>query len=194
MAIPEFTTEELANETWRPVVGYEGRYSVSSIGRVRSEYHSRETNRGPIVLKLDTHKRYPKVRLSNGGRRVKASTIVVHRLVAEAFIGPRPKGYQINHKDGQKMNPRLDNLEYATRVDNMRHAFRLGLIVVPRGHSGGGTKGSQHHRAKLTEVQIKEIRRYHNQGVPIAALARLCCVSEMNIHKIIKRIGWKHVA
>ncbi len=51
----------------------------------------------------------------------------VHHLVARAFLPPRPKGTQLNHKDGVKQNNRLKNLEYLTPKENVRHAMRLGL-------------------------------------------------------------------
>lgn len=59
---------------------------------------------------------------------VDGKTIRVHVLMAETFIGPRPKGYGINHKDGNKWNNNIENIEYATQKENVQHALRTGLI------------------------------------------------------------------
>ena len=55
----------------------------------------------------------------------------VHKLVAAAFIGPRPEGLEINHIDGDHQNNAASNLEYCTQSENMKHAVRLGLVIPP---------------------------------------------------------------
>jgi hypothetical protein len=62
----------------------------------------------------------------------------VHRLVAEAFIGPIPEGFEVNHKDGCKTNANADNLEIVTARQNIQHAIRLGLMSSMRGSRGPG--------------------------------------------------------
>lgn len=94
-------------------------YSVSSDGQVRNDITGR-------LLSLRTNNRgYYSVHLYKDG---KDYTIPVHRLVAKAFI-PNPEDLpQVNHVDGNKKNNRIDNLEWITNLENMRHAFRNGLI------------------------------------------------------------------
>lgn len=118
-------------EQWRPVVGWEDLYEVSSHGRVRSLH----TGRGPRNLDrlLSTERPsedYPMADLSRDGKKVKRS---VHSLVAAAFIGPRPEGMDICHNDGNARNCHLENLRYGTRSENIldeiahgthRHASR----------------------------------------------------------------------
>lgn len=56
----------------------------------------------------------------------------IHRLIVEAFIGEIPEGLCVNHKDGNKANNNLDNLEVVTHLENMRHAYKLGLIKIQK--------------------------------------------------------------
>lgn len=103
-------------EEWRSVVGYEGLYQVSDEGRVR---------RGGRVLKRQhTANGYPVVQLWRDGE---PKTCLVHRVVAEAFIGTVPDGKEVNHRDGDKENATPSNLEYVTRSENSIHAYKTGL-------------------------------------------------------------------
>lgn len=108
-------------EEWRPVKGYEGLYEVSNMGRVRSLYYGKSR-----ILKqgVDCHG-YMHVCLSKDGT---CNTKRVHRLVATAFI-QNPDNYEcVNHKDGNKKNNTVDNLEWCTISYNTKHAYHNGLI------------------------------------------------------------------
>ena len=123
--------EPLPNEEWRDVVGYEGLYQVSNMGRVKSL--SRR-----IVYKDGREYNYPsKVmknqKVSTGYRSVTLYRVngkkqyYVHRLVAETFI-PNPNNLSdVNHKDGCKTNNILSNLEWCSHSDNQKHAYKNGL-------------------------------------------------------------------
>ena len=103
-------------ETYRPVIGNEN-YLVSQKGKVISLYSGK-------TLKYSKSAGYYSVGLySDNG--VKRRT--VHSLVAEVWIGERPDGYECNHKDGNKLNNNVDNLEWVTRSENGLHAYRTGL-------------------------------------------------------------------
>lgn len=100
-------------EKWAIIKGYNN-YAVSSLGRVRN------LNTGRL-LKHQSSKRggfYAFINLSKNGNRINRN---VHVLVAEAFLGPRPKGFVVHHRDANRMNPRLDNLEYLTIKENNHH-------------------------------------------------------------------------
>lgn len=105
-------------EEWRPIAGFEGRYEVSSFGRVRSFF------RGVRLLQPGIASNgYPTVCLGRGNTRT------VHSLVAETFIGPCPPNCEVRHKDGCRTNPYKDNLEYGTRSANIFDAVRHGTWV-----------------------------------------------------------------
>lgn len=105
-------------EEWRPAVGYEDRYAVSNFGRVR--------NHKGLVMKQSKHRDgYLWIGLAS---KTNPYNVSIHRLVAKTFI-PNPENKpQVNHKDGNKVNNRVDNLEWVTPSENVRHAYAKGLI------------------------------------------------------------------
>jgi hypothetical protein len=109
-------------EEWRDVAGAEGRYQVSDLGRVRS------LRRGECVLKsqLNTNGYLVNYIYPSGGPRKLRS---VHTLVAEAFLGPRPNGLDVRHKNDIKTDCRAGNLEYGTRSQNMKDAVKNGRLA-----------------------------------------------------------------
>ena len=118
-------------EEWRDVAGYNGKYQVSNLGNVRSIDRTFVNACGVRV----TRKGFPlKPMLNQGGylkvtmhKRGKVNTEVVHRLVAEAFIPNNKHLPQVNHKDGDKSNNAVSNLEWCTSLENMHHAAQKGL-------------------------------------------------------------------
>ena len=102
----------LDGEEWKPIKGFEGRYEVSNMGRVRNAVK---------ILRQRQKIRYFQVILSDGNKNRK--TRMVHRLVAEAFVdNPNPDIYkQVNHKDEDKHNNRADNLEWCTAKYNLSY-------------------------------------------------------------------------
>ncbi len=107
----------------RPIPGYEGLYSATDSGEIYSHHTEkiRKTfmmNAGYLMLTIN----------KNGKKR----THTVHKLVALAYYGERPPGdIHVNHKDGNKLNNRPENLEYVTRSKNCKHAVKHGLSTVP---------------------------------------------------------------
>jgi len=133
-------------EEWRPVVGYEGYYDVSSLGHVRRMKPANSTRIGR-TLKGSADNGYIRVDLSKDNNAIHYR---IHQLVSAAFIGPCPEGKQINHKDGIKTNNVVSNLEYVTLSENQLHAYRLGLRIP--------TCGERHGQSKLTEDNVRAIR------------------------------------
>lgn len=116
--IENFTKEELMNEKWKAIEGYDGLYEVSSLGRVRSKKYGRWI----VLIPLKHPKGYLQVRLY---RNRKGKTVKIHRLVAQAFIpNDDETKTQINHRDECKQNNRFWNLEYC---DNQYNCTYNGL-------------------------------------------------------------------
>jgi hypothetical protein len=109
-----------------------------------------------------------------------------HRLVWEAFNGPIPKDMTINHKNGNKKDNRLANLEVVSQAENTEHA----IVVLDSYY-----KGEQVHIAKLTEKEIPEIcRLYANGGISQRALAAKYNVTCATIHDVLHNVTWRHVS
>lgn len=118
-------------ELWKPVIGYEGLYEVSSEGRVKGtgRYVNGHQRRyiHPYILKGSSAAGYPKADLSRNGR---TKTFSVHRLVAIAFI-PNPLGLEVvHHVDEDKTNPRAENLEWVSTQKNISDWFDRRRIVI----------------------------------------------------------------
>lgn len=159
-------------ERWRPVVGWEGLYEVSSEGRVR---------RGGRVMRGSvTHRGYRRVCLSGPvGRAYRP----VHQLVLEAFSGPRPEGCEASHVDGCKLNNRSDNLVWETSKEN--HARRPG-------HGTGGF-GEDNSFARLTARDVLEIRSRRKDGESFTSISRGYPVGRDAIRMVCHKETWEHV-
>lgn len=107
-------------EEWRDAPGYEGLYQVSNLGRVRTIRDGREYKAGYILKGKRNRYGYVEPALTNGGRR---TLVLVHRLVAEAFIPNPLKLATVNHKNGVKTDNRVENLEWMSRRDNALHSL-----------------------------------------------------------------------
>lgn len=116
----------------------------------------------------------------SGGRTRK-----VHHLVLEAFVGPRPDGMECRHfPDRDPANNRLENLQWGTSSENQ---------ADKRVH-GTDNRGRRHPMAKLVDADIREIRRLHSLGTPDRVLAARFGVCPTNIHAILVRKSWRHLA
>lgn len=134
------TLEDLPDELWLPVPDFD-KYHVSNFGRVKSFKWSKSRIIKPVL----TSRGYLRVELFKDG---KPKTFLVHRLVAKAFISnPESKPF-INHRDGNKLNNHVSNLEWCTSSENMRHALAAGLQK----------SGQDNYLAKLTNEQARLIR------------------------------------
>lgn len=139
MADVQPTSDQYADEQWKPVPGWEGRYSVSDQGRVRSEDQVITTKAGVKKrlrgrMLVQSHVGRPNVKIGRG------PGVFVHRIVASAFLGPCPEGMVVCHNNGDPEDNRLVNLRYDTMSGNMRDMRKHGTdphlrrTHCPRGH------------------------------------------------------------
>ena len=133
-AQPALVDSEDDTEQWAPIAGWVGLYEVSNTGQVRSLPRFR--CKGRILRHGTTHNGYLTVTFSANGRR-EARTL--HRVVAEAFLGPKPEGYHTCHIDGDKLNNAATNLKYATQSENELDKVRHGThYLANRTHCPAG--------------------------------------------------------
>ena len=166
-------------EIWKPVVGYETHYSVSDQGRVRREYAVRGTFVGRIRKPWVNKDGYLKTKLSVCG---KTKAFFVHRLVTDTFLGSRPENLEVNHKNGIKTDNRAENLEYVTRLENMRHAITTGLR---------NCCGEKNPHARLTLAKVGWIRRIYRHGeLTRKQLGDCFGVAEQTIGDIVTGRKW----
>lgn len=120
-------------EIWKDIKGYVG-YQVSNYGRVRTynkithtERHGDRHWKNRILKQKDSKDKCFRVELWKDGSH---KTVLVHRLVAVAFLGEPPdRNMTVNHKDGNRHNNNIENLEWLTLADNIRHGFKNGLYA-----------------------------------------------------------------
>lgn len=166
------------DEEWRPVVGYEGHYEVSSLGNVATlKWKERR------LLKLQTDDYgYKHVVLSMGG---KVRTTKVASIVAEAFNGPKPEGLVVRHYDDDKTNNTPGNLIYGTQQENIDDRGRNGHTVPPTGERNG--------MAKLNEVKVRQIDVLLIMGDHPTEIAKMFHVAPRTIRDIANGKSWTHI-
>ena len=169
-------------EEWRPILGYEDRYEVSDLGRVRSLYwtpprirsltpcsgHSGEGFYLTVSLKCDgvEKRRY------------------AHALVLEAFfVGPRLPDTQVRHRNGIKNDNRLSNLLWGTRKDNADDRIEHGT------HPAGSRNGF----ARLTEADVPAIRAARAGGATVRSIAQQYGVNRETVGYLLRGKTWTHV-
>lgn len=175
-------------ECWLPVVGFEGLYEVSDLGRVRScDREVTVTMPYGVTVRhypgqlLDGYMRadgYPEVTLCRQGKRHKR---MVHLLVLAAHAGPCPPDQEARHGPAGKADPSLANLCYGTRAQN------VGPDRVRDGQSNRGERQGAH---KLTEQQVLEIRRRRAAGEELLPLADEYGVSIQTVSNVSLGHGW----
>lgn len=165
-------------EIWKWIPGFEGRYDVSTTGTFRSyvpDGHCR------IIQPFKRKNGYPALKL---GRK----QFSCHRLMALTFIANPDRLKEINHRDGDKANFALDNLEWSTRKLNLQHASRMGLL---RPNPARGEAAKKSH---LTNEDVLAIRREYATGETTQRkLAERYGVDRYAIYAIVNRRTWTHI-
>ena len=160
----------MTEEIWKPVVGYEGLYEVSSLGRVRSldRYDGRNHFIKGRILKLnDGGRGYLDVQLCSNG---KVKHHLVHRMVAESFIQNPDNLPQVNHRDENPSNDNVDNLEWCDAKYNINYGTGLTRAIDTKLRNGTYTglsekeyrrKYREEHRDHLNEWKREYMKKYY---------------------------------
>lgn len=172
----------MTREEWKDVEGYEGIYQVSNLGRLKSLeriVHSKKWDRREPLKILSPPKLKNGYLLATLRKEGKSEKVLLHRLIAKAFI-PNPNNLpQINHIDGNKQNNNISNLEWVTAQENIIHAYTNNLM-----HPARGIRINFGH---FTEEDIREIRRKGEEGMSQRKIAAEYGVKQGAIWLILKR-------
>jgi hypothetical protein len=174
----------MSEEQWAPVVGFNGRYEVSSLGRVCSLLPKTRTRcpsgEAGNYLSVTLINGYPQVRLTKPGHN---RGHYVHRLVLEAFVGTCPIGSECRHLDGNRKNSILANLQWGTVKENRADAIRHGTQV----------RGERCGTSKLKTAQVRRIKQAIANGLSCERIAKEYGVVEGTIRWIARGLTWAHI-
>lgn len=169
---------------FRVITGFP-RYAINEFGTVLSIC---KTTKTATLAWSEARERTParnrdgyyQVMLRHAGH---VRNILVHVLVLEVFIGPRPEGMQCRHIDGNPANNHVSNLAWGTGHENNSDQVRHGTRI----------QGATHPMSKLTEDDVLEIRRRRANGESLMSLAREFHLTKTTVCEIAKRRTWKHI-
>lgn len=168
------------SEIWKPVRGYEDVYAVSSTGRVKRIAGGQGAQDGLILTPQMNRFGYMQVGLNRDNKK---TMFRVHRLVMAAFSNDI--GDQVNHKNGIRHDNRLENLEWCTHAENVRHGFR-----VTKNHTH---VGENHPGARMNAQSVAELRRRFDGGERLCDLAEMFGLTHSGASQIAHRRTWRHI-
>lgn len=165
-------------EIWKYIIGFGDKYQISNYGQVKS------FKRGTGVIMKPVKNRYGYLTIKLVYFKQK-KRFYIHRLVTSYFLeNPLNKDF-VNHIDGNKANNNLQNLEWCTNSENMRHADKIGLRKMP--------KGNKNSMAKLTDSQVREIK-FNRFGVYQKDIAKEFNIARQTVSKILSGKQWSHIS
>ena len=180
-------SSQMKKEVFKPVKGYENIYEVSNLGKLKSfdryvkgKYQNKYFMSGKLFKDNITSKRYKQVGLrNNNGIRKMYS---VHRLVAIAFISNPKNKPQVNHIDGNKKNNNVNNLEWCTASENLKHSYKNGFHKSPTHMKNRIGKNSNNYKPVIQyDIFLNYIKEYwggldaENQtGIKRSCISRVC--------------------
>ena len=158
-------------EIWKDAIDYPG-YQVSNLGRVRDDNGIRHQwpHKGYWVCKI----------FVNGVR----TRVYVHRLIATAFVEGKKDGLEVNHKNAIKSDNSIDNLEWVTRSENVKHAYSKNLLSS-RGTSNGNSMFSKEEIIAMRSIDYSKITQRR--------VAKIFGISFQYLNKIVLRKVWTHI-
>ena len=173
-------------EHWR--LHPEGKHEVSNTGKIKKLAHSVAKIHGKYNTSYTIHKGPKELALIDNGKGYLADHCngtmkYIHRAVYETFIGPIADGLEINHKDGNRQNNNIENLELLSHRDNLLYRNKLGTAPI----------GEANHMSKLTEAEVIKIKEKLAAGVGVTSLASIYNVSHTTICRIKTGKSWGHI-
>lgn len=186
-------------EIWKDIPGYKGYYQASNLGRIKSLHRTiirsngwKQTFRERILIPVKQKNGYLAVQL----RKVNyGGSYYIHKLVIESFKDNVFKKSDINHIDSNKLNNNIINLEYATRSENMKHAYLYGGVVSKnKGKIGEKSKLSKKVQKISPKGEILSEYFGTNEASRMTGICQSCIV--MTCNKLQKQAGgyiWKYV-
>jgi hypothetical protein len=174
---------DMPNEKWRQIDGYNGKYFISSVGRIKAITFYKGEPRMMYIKKLSQRTKTENEYIFTGlsANNTKKSEII-HRLVAKYFIPNPDKKPFVNHKNGVKWDNRVENLEWVTGSENTLHAVRNGLRITAKGEDAG--------QSLFTNAQVLEI---FNSQLSIPELCKIHKVHDTTIRSIKDGRNWSHL-
>jgi len=178
------------DEIWKSVNGYAGSYEISNYGRVKSlsrcikTKNNKQYMRKEIILKQYLNKSgYYFVNLCKSS---KMKNHRIHRLVAKHFISNKSKYNCVNHKDGNKINNHVENLEWCTFSYNLKHAHEIGIKKAK--------SGVDNYFSKLDNYDVTLIKiLLNNTNLKQKDIASMFNIHTTTISKIYNNVNWKHI-
>jgi hypothetical protein len=177
-----------STEIWKPIIGFEGLYEASNLGRARSIDRTVIAKNGQAkvlkgkLLTVSVYKGalYAAVVISKDG---KYKSTHIHGLICEAFHGRRPKGFVARHLNGNCLDNRAENLQWGTPKQNMADQYEHGTRITWR---------SMAH-AKLNPDKVRRLRRLRERGESQPAIAAALGVSQTTVWLVLQGRAWAHV-
>jgi len=170
----------MADETWKQIEGYDY-YEVSNLGRVRSLSHKTKKpcryRKGRVLSQTKVSNGYMHVTLTQEGK--KKSNYSVHRLVAKAFLPNPDNKATVNHKNGDKADNRVENLEWSTPSENSKHAYTVLGHKAPIVHNHG-----RRSSRRFSDEQVRAIR---SDTRPRSVIAEEYGIHVMTVGEIKRR-------
>lgn len=163
-------------EIWKTIEGYTD-YQISNYGKIKSFKYNKEK-----ILKhsLDSDEYSLIILCSNKNKFTKT----IHRLVANAFINNPDNKPQVNHKDGNKQNNNVDNLEWVTISENIIHAYKNNLKTQ---------QGISNTNCKLSENEVLTIHGLYLSGMTQSIISELYNIPQQHVSLIVNNKSWTHL-
>lgn len=180
--------DNIDGEIWMPIDNFEGYYSISNLGRIKSHSRYQKMKNGTIrfqkeivmIQRID-HRGYLRVVLNKGEIH---KLCLIHRYVGFAFI-PNPENKkEINHIFGRTRCNVFCELEWNTGLENQTHARRVGLI---------NQHGENSVNSKFKNEDIINIRLLHKNKISVSLIAEMYNTNPSGIYRIVNRERWKHI-